>query len=120
MIDEPKASTGDRVVRSSLSRIERDLEHLVTKLDSFISTHQLKHDAEQSAFHAQLLQAAPMAQTVARLDAQVTAIDGRIDTIDVWRHEILGATRLMRLAFGTSILSAVAALVGIAVVVARA
>lgn len=106
-------------VRGSLGRIERDIEHLDRKFDSFIQQHTSKHDTDQSNYNQHLIAASQDSARAVRAEAGVAVLDAKVDTIEVWRHELLGAMRLVRIAFGTSILSAVATVVGMIVVLMR-
>lgn len=114
MPDETDGNT-----RASLGRIERDIEHLDRKFDAFISQHQIKHDTDQSNYNSHLITSATTAASASRAETAVNLLDTKVDTIEIWRHELLGAMRLVKLAFGTSILSALATIVGMAVALSR-
>jgi hypothetical protein len=101
---------GDREVRSSLARIERDVDRLDRKVDSFLTQHAAKHDTEQQAFNAHLLAAGESMSRGVRNESQLAAIEVRLEVIENWRAELRGAMNLMRLALGTSVLSAIIAI----------
>jgi hypothetical protein len=103
--------TDGREVRSSLARIERDVDRLDRKLDSFLTQHSAKHDTEQAGFNAHLLAASESMSRSLRNEAAVSQLDTRLSTVEDWRQAMLGAMSLMRLALGTSVLSAIVAIV---------
>jgi hypothetical protein len=100
-----------REVRSSLARIERDVDRLDRKLDSFLTQHAGKHDTEQQAFHTHLLTAEQINARGISTEKLALELDARLVIIENWRQGMLGALSLMRLALGASILSAILAIV---------
>lgn len=103
--------TGHAEVVSSLGRIERDVDRVERKLDSFLQAHASKHDTEQNAFNAHLLAASESMQRSLRNEAAMVEVDTRLQSVEDWRRELMGAMGLMRLALGTSVLAAVVAVV---------
>jgi hypothetical protein len=103
----------DREVRSSLARIERDVDRLDRKVDSFLTQHAAKHDTEQQSFNAHLLAAGESMSRSARNESQISSLDTRVESVESWRSELRGAMNLMRLALGTSILSAIVTVFGL-------
>lgn len=103
-----EVNTADlQLLKASTTRIERDMDRLDRKLDSFLQQHQVKHDAEQSAANAQLLSTSDIMGRGLRHEGELLAMDHRLETLETWRHELLGAMSLMRLTFGASILASV-------------
>lgn len=111
------ASSGDgddrgiQAISSGVGRLERDIDRLDRKLDSFLTQHQTKHDAEQTSYTTHLLAAAESMSRSSRHEGLLTTLDARLEAIETWRHELLGAMRLVKLAMGTSVISALAAII---------
>ena len=104
-----------QLLKAGVGRIERDVDRLDRKLDSFLTQHQQKHDQEQAATSAHLLQASESMGRSNRHEAILPDLDRRLETIETWRHELLGAMSLMKLAFGTSIVSSIVAVVSLVI-----
>ncbi len=107
------------LVKAGVARIERDVDRLDRKFDSFLTQHQGKHDVEQAAAAAHLLVASESMQRSQRHDAQLPEFDRRLELVETWRHELLGAMGLMKLAFGTSIVSSILAIASLFILLAK-
>lgn len=105
--------------KAALKRIERSQEQLAVELRGYITAHGTKHDTDQQAYNQHLIDSSRTASEAARADVNVTALDKRVDSLELWRYELLGMGRLARLAFGTSVLSSLAAVVGIWVALSK-
>ncbi len=116
-----------RTVSDGIGRLERDLERLDRKVDVFLTQHQAKHDLEQQAFQAHLLasvksseQAQGLSDRVGLQERTVSAIDQRLETLELERAQVLGAWRLMKFVLGASLLSLLVNIVALAGVISGA
>lgn len=71
-----------RSVSDGIGRLERDLERLDRKIDAFLTQHQVKHDMEQQAIQAHLLNSARMGEQAQGLVDRVKVQDGTMMAID--------------------------------------
>jgi hypothetical protein len=106
-----------QLLKASNARIERDVDRLDRKFDTFLTAHQQTHQVEQSAFNAHLLTSADSMSRSSRHDIEIPAIDKRVEAIETWWHEFRGAMGFMRLTFGTSILASIIAIITLGVLV---
>jgi hypothetical protein len=116
-----------RGLSDGIGRLERDLERLDRKVDTFLTQHQAKHDMEQQAFGAHLLSSAKASEQTQGLsdrvkaqDGLMLAIDKRLETLELERAQVIGAWRLMRFVLGASLLSLLVNIVALAGVVSGA
>ena len=116
-----------RTVSDGIGRLERDLERLDRKVDVFLTQHQAKHDLEQQAFQSHLLasvksseQAQGLSDRVGLQERTVSAIDQRLETLELERAQVLGAWRLMKFVLGASLLSLLVNIVALAGVISGA
>lgn len=114
----PETVADLQLLKAGVTRIERDMERLDRKFDSFLTQHAAKHDAEQASYNSHILSASESMSRSARHDAEIPQLDKRLETIEVWRHELLGAMGLMRLTFGTSIVASIIAIVSLVALLA--
>jgi hypothetical protein len=116
-----------RSVSDGIGRLERDLERLDHRVDAFLTQHGVKHDLEQQAIQSHLLASARMGEQaqglVDRVKVQertVTAIDARLETLELERAQVIGAWRLMKFVLGASLLSLLVNIVALAGVISGA
>jgi hypothetical protein len=120
--DQPLRSVSD-----GIGRLERDLERLDRKVDVFLTQHQAKHDLEQQTFQSHLLasvksseQAQGLVDRVGLQERTVSALDQRLETLELERAQVLGAWRLMKFVLGASLLSLLVNIVALAGVISGA
>jgi len=96
-----------QLLKAGVQRIERDVDRLDRRLDTYLQQHQARHDADAGAMTSHVMSANESMARSLRHDGEIVAMDKRLDVVETWRAELLGAMGLMRLAFGTSIISGI-------------
>lgn len=106
-----------QLLKASTARIEKDVDRLDRKLDAFLTQHQQKHDADQATYNAHVMVSGASMERSLRHENELPALEKRLESIETWRHELLGAMGLMRLTFGTSVLASIVAIASLVILV---
>ena len=109
MVSEPTQSDL-QLLKAGMGRIERDVDRLDRKLDAFLTAHAAKHDAESASMNLHLREAGESMNRSMRHDGEILNVDKRVEAIETWRHELLGAMGLIKITFGASIISSIIAI----------
>ena len=102
-----------KLLKAGVDRIEKDVERLDRKFDTYLTQHQATHAADQTQMNQHLLLSAESMNRSLRHEQDIPGIEHRIEIIETWRHELLGAMSLVKIAFGTSIISSIVAIVSL-------
>ena len=115
--DQLAQSADLQLLKASTARIEKDVDRLDRKLDTFLTQHAQKHDADQATYNAHVMNATESMTRSLRHEAEIPALEKRMEAIETWRHELLGAMGLMRLTFGTSVLASMVAIASLVILI---